>query len=155
MMISETSKSIVNVNNILHFFRSFAIISYFCMDERDNEYWNCRAEGLFLPPAAACTLHGAGLLRHGTDAPAHGRHHRRGRLHEPPLRRHDQRLAAPACLPLLRPPRHAQRGYQFFETGKYRVGIYNSSSGAGRTIQINYNNAQEIYKIRSIYNIKK
>ena len=62
MIISETSKYIVNVNNIRHFFRGFAIISYFCMDERDNEYRLCRAEGFFLPPAAACTLHGAGLL---------------------------------------------------------------------------------------------
>ena len=68
MIISETSKYIVNVNNIRHFFRSFAIISYFCKDERDNGYRFCRAEGLFLPPADACTLHGAGLLRHGATA---------------------------------------------------------------------------------------
>jgi len=45
-------------------------------------------------------------------------------------------------------------GYKYFNTGTNRVGIYNSSSGVGKTIQINYNKGEQIFKIRSAKNLK-
>ena len=45
-------------------------------------------------------------------------------------------------------------GYKYFNTGTNRVGIYNSSSGVGKTIQINYNKGEQILKIRSAKNLK-
>ena len=42
-----------------------------------------------------------------------------------------------------------RNGERFFNAGKYRVGIHNSTKGGGRTIHINYNNGEKIYKIRT------
>ena len=38
---------------------------------------------------------------------------------------------------------------EYFKVGKYRVGLHNSSHGGGKTIHINYNNREKLYKIRS------
>lgn len=38
---------------------------------------------------------------------------------------------------------------QYFNAGKYRVGLHKSTRGGGQTIHINYNNREILYKIRS------
>ena len=38
---------------------------------------------------------------------------------------------------------------RYFKAGKYRVGLHDSSRGGGRTIHINYNNGEKLYKIRT------
>ena len=42
-------------------------------------------------------------------------------------------------------------GEAFFESGNYRVGLHESSRGGGRTIHINVNKGEKLYKIRSNY----
>ena len=40
-------------------------------------------------------------------------------------------------------------GLQIRPSGKYRVGLHNSSHGGGKTMHINFNNREKLYKIRS------